>query len=319
MNYGELIKSAFWISLRNRYLWFFGFFVGGSSLNFSGSIPNGGGNFNSDPSGSDFSSALALQGAGGPFENIALIVGIIIVALLLALVFVFFALVSQGGLAESVAAVDRGEGRRFGSTFRSGLSNFWRVLGYYVVFFLISLAFILVIGVPLALLVAGIFAATESLGARIGFVVLVAFVGILLLIAVFVPLSIIGQFALRRIVVDGEGVLGSIGSGYRLFRQSLGRSLLVWLIGIGLALGVGIALLIAAAIVGLILFLPTIALGLGGYATAAIVTGAVAALILIPLLLVATSIIGTFKHAYWTLAYLRLASRDTMPVTQNIV
>lgn len=318
MNYGELIKSAFWISLRNRYLWFFGFFAGGSSLNFSGSIPNGGGNFDSDPGGSDFFSALALQ-SGNPFDNIALIVGIIAVALLLALVFVFFALVSQGGLAASVAAVDRGEGRRFSSTFRSGVSNFWRVLGYYVLLFLISMAFLLVIGVPLALLVAGIFFATESLGARIGFVVLVAFVGILLLIAVFVPLSIIGQFALRRIVLDREGVLGSIGSGYRLFRQNLGRSLLVWLIGIGLALGVGIALLIAGAIVGLILFLPTIALGIAGYSTAAIVTGSVAALILIPLLLVATGAVGTFNHAYWTLAYLRLTSRDAMPAARPAV
>ena len=51
MDSGEFIKSAFWISL--RYLWFFGFFAGGSSFNFSGSFPTGGGDF--DPGGSDFS------------------------------------------------------------------------------------------------------------------------------------------------------------------------------------------------------------------------------------------------------------------------
>ena len=28
MNYGEIITSAFRITLHNRYLWFFGFFVG---------------------------------------------------------------------------------------------------------------------------------------------------------------------------------------------------------------------------------------------------------------------------------------------------
>jgi hypothetical protein len=27
MNYGDLIKDAFWITLRNRFLWFIGFFV----------------------------------------------------------------------------------------------------------------------------------------------------------------------------------------------------------------------------------------------------------------------------------------------------
>jgi hypothetical protein len=42
MNYGDLIKDAFWLTLRNRYLWFFGFFAGGTSA--------GGGNF-SFPSG----------------------------------------------------------------------------------------------------------------------------------------------------------------------------------------------------------------------------------------------------------------------------
>ncbi len=28
MNYGQLITDAFWITLRNRYLWFFGFIRG---------------------------------------------------------------------------------------------------------------------------------------------------------------------------------------------------------------------------------------------------------------------------------------------------
>ncbi len=37
------------------------------------------------------------------------------------------------------------------------------------------------------------------------------------------------------------------------------------------------------------------------------------ALILVPLLLVATGAVGTFNHAYWTPAYLRLVSRDGTP------
>ena len=310
MDYGELIKSAFWISLRNRYLWFFGFFAGGSSFNFSGNIPTGGGGFDSDPGGSELSPALALQPGQGIFDNTALLVGIVALAVLLTIVVLFFSLVSQGALAEGVAAVDRGEARRFGSSFRAGLSSFWRVLGYYVLFLLISLGFLLLIALPLVLLSVGVFAATESLGARVGSVVLAALLGISLLIVVFVPLFIIGQFALRRIVVHREGVLGSIGDGYRVFRRNPGSSLLVLLLSIGLALGVGISLLIVTLIVGLILFLPTIALGVAGYSTAAIATGVVAALILVPLFLVASGAVGTFNHAYWTLAYLRLTSRD---------
>ena len=101
------------------------------------------------------------------------------------------------------------------------------MLGYYVLLSLISLGFLLVVVLPLVLLFLGVFAATESAGVRTGFGGLVALAGILLLIALFVPLSIVGQFVLRRMVVDREGILGSFGSGYRLFRRNLGRSLLV--------------------------------------------------------------------------------------------
>jgi hypothetical protein len=48
MNYLDLIKDAFWITLRNRYLWFFGFFAGagGGGTNFG--FPSGSGDFDVD-------------------------------------------------------------------------------------------------------------------------------------------------------------------------------------------------------------------------------------------------------------------------------
>jgi hypothetical protein len=128
------------------------------------------------------------------------------------------------------------------------------------------------------------------------------------LVIVFVLVAIVRQFARRELVVRGASVLGSVGSGYRLFRRNLGRSVLVWLIQLGLMLGAGIALLIALVIVGLLLFLPTILLAVAQYTTAAIAAGVVAGLILLPLLIVALAILGTFNHSYWTLAYLRLTS-----------
>ena len=32
MNYGDLNKDAYWITLRDRFLWFFGFFVAGQKF-----------------------------------------------------------------------------------------------------------------------------------------------------------------------------------------------------------------------------------------------------------------------------------------------
>jgi membrane-anchored glycerophosphoryl diester phosphodiesterase (GDPDase) len=311
MNYGELIGDAFRITLRNRYLWVFGFFAGGStSFNVPTNVPTGGGNFNTDDFQSSSSMVSALQ-VGQGLGTGGLIAGLVIVAVIIALFFIFMAIISQGALADSVAAIDRGDRRGFGVAFRSGMGNFWRVLGYYVVFFLIAIGLLLVIGIPVALVIGGTFAATQSVGARITVSVVVGILAVLALIVVFVPLSIIGQYALREIVVRRERVLGSVGTGYGIFRRNIGRSLLVLLIQFGISIGIAIAFLLALLIVGLVLFIPTIALAVAGYSTAAIIAGVIAGVILLPLILVATGAIGTFSHAYWTLAYLRLTAPPT--------
>jgi hypothetical protein len=316
VNYGDLIKDAFWLTLRNRYLWFFGFFAGGTSTGANFNVPSGGsGGIDNedcgDPGGSGFWGQMSAQDFDpGQLmaDNLALILGIIALVVLVVLFFIVMTLISQGALAESVAAIDRNESRRFSSSFRAGLSNFWRVLGYYLLFILITLGLLLLIGIPIALLVAGVFAGTESTGVQVATVILTVLVGIVLLIVVFIPLSIIGQFALREVVVGRAGVVHSVGGGYRLFRRNLGRSLLVWLIQVALSIGTGIVLLIVLLVLGFILFLPTIILAVAGYTTAAIVAGIVAVLILLPLLIVASGALGTFNHSYWTLAYLRLVA-----------
>ena len=306
MNYGDLIRDAFRITLHNRFLWFFGFFAGGTGTNFVGNVPSGGGNFNFDDfqrSSSDISGLTAQVGQG--LSETVLILGIVVV-LIIALFFIVLAIISQGALADSVAAIDRGQGRRFGSAFTSGMGNFWRVLGYYVVFFLIALGLLMVIGIPVALLIGGTFAATQSTGARVSVAVVVGILAVLLLIVVFIPLSIIGQYALRDIVVRRERVLGSVGSGYGLFRHNIGRSLLLWLIQLGISIGIGIAFILLLLIVGLILALPAFGFFVAGYSTGVWIAGVPAVLIWILLFLVAAGAIGTFSHAYWTLAYLRL-------------
>jgi hypothetical protein len=314
MNYGDLIREAFRITLHNRYLWFFGFFAGGTGTNFVGNVPSTGGNFNPEEfqrSGAGLSGLTAQVGQG--LSETVLIFGIVVVVLLIALFFIILAIISQGALADSVAAIDRGEGRRFGTAFRSGLNNFWRVLGYIVVFFLVALGLLVVIAIPVALLIGGTFAATQSTGVRISVAVIIGLLAILLLILVFVPLYIISQYALRDIVVRRERVLGSVGSGYSLFRHNIGSSLLLWLIQLGLSIGIGIAFILLLLIVGLILALPVIALAVPGYTTAAWIVGGIEGLlILLPILLVAAGAIGTFSHAYWTLAYLRLTP-PTLP------
>jgi hypothetical protein len=304
VNYGEIITSAFQITLRNRYLWFFGFFVGlGSGGGGGGS--GGGPDFDEQRS-AEIASVAAVQ--QGTFGNALLIIGLVLVGLLILLIFFSLYVVSQGGLTESVAAIDRGEERRFSSTWRAGARNFWPVLWQVLLFVGIVIGLLLAVGIPVALLVVGAFV-TDSTALRAMAVIVAVLVAIALLVLVFVLVAIVRQFARRELVLRGQSVLESVGSGYRLLRRNLGRSLLVWLIQLGLMLAAGIALLIALVIVGFLLFLPTILLAVAKYTTAAIVAGVVAGLILLPLLIVALAVLGTFNHSYWTLAYLRLTNQ----------
>jgi hypothetical protein len=322
LNYWDLIKDAFWITLRNRYLWFFGFFAGvGGSSNFN--FPRGGGGF--EDNDFDRSGASAQFLGQIPFDGpvsalgVAALIGLVLLGLLIFLIFVILAVISNGGLADSVVAIDQGTRRSFGSTWRAGTSRFWRVLGYYILFFLIGLVLLIAIAAPLGLVIAAVFAGTEATGARVVSVVLAVLVAIPLLIVVFVSLSIISQFALREIVVRGERVFGAVGGGLRIFRQNLGRSVLVWLIQIALTIVAAITLLVAGAIVGLVLFVPTILLAVAEYTAAAIVTGIIAGVILLPIVIVAAAALGTFKHAYWTLAYLRITGTESVPSSRRVV
>jgi hypothetical protein len=310
MNYGELLSEAFRLIWRNRFLWFFGFFVGGGA---SFNVPS---NFGG--------------GQGAPFaptpgplrwisENLALFIAVVIaLVVVLALVFIVLAMISHGALAESVAALHRGEPRRFGPAWRAGTANFWRVLGLKALFFLMALGLALLILLPIGLGVAAVLVATDSTGARVLFIALLVIVGFLALILVFLPFAIVNQFALRELVVGQRRVLDSIGGGFGLFRHNIGRSLLVWLLQLGVMLGLGIATLVVVIILGAILLGPAIALFAADQATVAIVVGIVGGLIFLVPLFVISGALGAFNHTYWTLAYLQLTEHPggTEPAQQ---
>lgn len=297
MNYGDLLSEAFRLTWRNRFLWFFGFFVGGASFN----VPSNFGGQQGAP----------FEAAPGPVrwisENLALFLTLVITLVVaIALVYIVLAMLSHGALAESVAALHRGESRRFGLAWRAGTANFWRVLWLKGLIFLMALGLALLILLPVGLGVVAVLAATDSTGVRVLFIVLLVLVGFLALIFVFLPFAIINQFALRELVVGRRRVLESIASGFGLFRRNIGRSLLVWLLQLGVMLGLGIATIVVVVILGAILLGPAIALFAAEQTTAAIVVGIVGGLLFLVPLFVISGALSAFNHTYWTLAYLQL-------------
>ncbi len=301
MNYGDLLSEAFRITWRNRFLWFFGFFVGGASFNIPST--NLGGQGGGVPFGS----------ASGPMrwisENLVLflvIVGLLVLAL--ALVFIVLAMISHGALAESVAALHRGEPRRFGSAWRVGTAYFWRVTWLKGLFFLMALGLALLIFLPAVLGVIAVFVSTQSVGLRVLSVVLGVLFVLALLILVFLPFAIVNQFALRELIVGGRRVMDSIGGAFGLFRRNIGKSLLAWLVQLGVMLGLGIATLVVIVILAVILLGPAVALFATDQTAAAIVVGVIGGLLFLIPVVVISGALSAFNHTYWTLAYLQLTS-----------
>lgn len=306
MRYGEIISQAVGITWRNKFLWFFGFFAGvGGSFNFPGGGGNAGG-----PGGGPGGLPGPLSDVGRWIsDNLALFLTVTItLVVVIGLVLIALSIISQAALTDSVAAIDRGERRRFGSTWRAGTANFWRVLGLKILLLLISLALGLALALVIGLPTAGVFVVTESVGARVVAVVLAVLAAIALLILVFVPFAVISQWALRRLVLDRERIVASIGGGIGLFRRNIGRSLLVWLIQLGLMLGAGILMIVVLIIFGLVLVGPAFLLANADYTAAAVAVGAVGGVVLLAIFLVLSSVLGTFNSSYWTLAYLRLTN-----------
>jgi hypothetical protein len=97
------------------------------------------------------------------------------------------------------------------------------VLGLKVLFLLISLRLAIVIVAPLALVGWAMFSSTDSAGLVFLFTFFAVLLAITLFILVFVPVAIVGQLALRELVLGGERVLGSIRAALDLFWSNLGR------------------------------------------------------------------------------------------------
>jgi hypothetical protein len=95
LNYGDLIKDAFWITWSNRFLWFFGIFAGGMTANANFNIPPGNfGGFDGDDFGDsgrggfgDTRSALGFDPGQWILDNLALIVVVAAMVVLIVLLF----------------------------------------------------------------------------------------------------------------------------------------------------------------------------------------------------------------------------------------
>jgi len=133
MDYFGIVKKAFHISFKNKFLWIFGLLASGAA-GFQGynSLPN------SFTNGSEWSK---YTNGSGNFDFVTfwanyggIILILMLVLVLLAIAFFVLNIISQGALVSSVERISSGEKPDFYDGFHDGWHQFWRVWGMNLIF-----------------------------------------------------------------------------------------------------------------------------------------------------------------------------------------
>lgn len=303
MDFNDVLRSAWAITWRHRFLWVLGFFAG-TPASSCGNVGNGfrGWSTGDRDRNGDGGMRGLLDDAGTWVQNHAtLVITVIAVVVVIGLVMSLISLIAQGGLCRATADVARGRPSSLGAAWRTGLGLFWRYFRLNLIQAAVSL--------PLVLLgaAAGILVVTGTGG--IAVVAILGIAGIILFVA-FIPVTIAFAYAQRSLVLSGGGARASFGVGVRLLTANLGSSVVAWAVLLGVTLAAGVALIAAAIAAALVLLI----VGLIGYAVA----GQVAIVLLLVMggaaflagSLLFSAVVSTFNASYWTLVYLRLNGED---------
>lgn len=296
MDYGSLIGRAWDILWNNKWLVLLGILValGGGGPGGGGSGYNFGGNFSGD-----FDTAQYGEGFEGmpdlseeelqqfldeflPVAGIglAILIPILCIALIIGIVLWAIGNIARGGLIAGVNQIETEGVSQFGEAWRAGWEKGWRLIGIGLIPAIPGLVLLLV-GLALGVAIFGVIAATEDTAAPVaaGVGMIITFVAIGCLVAlVSLALSVLRTFADRACMLEDTGVFESYRRGWEVLRDNFGPALILFLIQVGISIGLGILMLVPSIIMTL-------------------------CCLLWPLLWVINGTIVTFFSTLWTLAW----------------
>ena len=310
LDFGAILSRAWKITWENKVLWIFGLLAAMGN----GAAGGGGGAGGGDGGGRDFGpGGLELPPPARRFVEspdpriIAIVIGVICVLVLIALVLFVLSIIGRGGLIGGVRLADDNGRVTFGEAWRVGLRNFWRV-------FLIGLIVgVGVIGLVLILLVPGIFFSITIIGLLCGLPLIFAFV------VAAIVLGIVAYFAQIAAVVEDLSVTAALGRAWEVIRANLGDIIIL-----------GIVLIVAQAVIGVVIALPVIVtlipivFAVIGFinesqnmAVGGLIVAGLCFVAYLPVLIVLGGVLETWITSAWTLAYRQFIRPMAAPGAQS--
>jgi len=298
MPYWENVTRSFRIAWNHKYLWLIALFsgeAGGANFNYSQSTPTRGGTTSAQQISDAQASALTWLS-----DHSSLVILLIVIWLVVIVAFFILAAVCQGATVRASAEHDAERPFNLAWAWRAGVSTTWVIVRFRLLILLLNLP---VVAIVIGLLVA-IFAALTGNGTAGAFI---ALLGLLLLLAIpyVIYLALLDRLGSRAIILEQLMARAGLARGHRLLFKRLGRTLLVWLLSVGVALVVGLLL---ACFLGLI-FVPLILVGvaIGSSNSAALLPLVIlGGLVLLAISLVIQAFLAAQSSTYWTLAFRRL-------------
>jgi hypothetical protein len=288
MDYGRVVNKSFEVAWRFKSLWILGLFAGGSTTGFnwptnlSENLGLEDIDFSTRHFGLDFWDSWIPEG---------LVISLLLWLFFIGLLFLIMHFVGVAGLIDAANKITRGGRYRLGESFSTGFRHFWQFLALGVGLFFFIVGFIVFIALFIVLLF--------KLHTVLGILGLLFIVPIVFCFAV--ASGNIYSLAQRSIVVRGNSIGDGLEEGYRLFRHNIGKNIVIFLVDIGLSIGLWLLALIVWGIVGIPIAAIVIASGLGW--VAAILLGLLLGL---PVSLVVGGFGGTVLTNLYTLFYFEL-------------
>ena len=314
MQYGNLLKRAWNIIWRNKIMWVFGFLAalgsgggGGGGGGGSGRVPSG---ELPGPGGLDLppDAERALTRLFTDQTIILIIVAVFVIAVLISLVIALLSALGHGALVEMAREADDTETTNFGAGWNVGVHRMFPV---FLIRFLLGLppALLIILGLAPFLLsfipllaqsggrdLEGLFAG-GTIATLLGCAAPACCIAVLLAI----PLSVLETLAIRALVLEEQGIVGSIKRGWAILTRNLGEVVIVWLIFLVVGIAVGVLIGLPLTFVAIAALVP---LGIASALSPIMLVPLVMLICFIALLSAALrSIVEAYTSTVWTLAY----------------
>jgi len=218
MEYGRIVSRAFEIAWRHKWLWLFGMFAAGTGFNLKLEYILG----TSPTNPFDFQNSAAID----PSQILTLYAGLIPFAIIFGCVM----LLAKGAIIDSVNKIERGGTYSFASAFSAGIDYFLRFLGIGIIFFMIWMAYFIIVVIIVAVCAA----------VHVALAVMVGFVAFFLSFLFFIAGTQVMNLAERVVVLRNSGIMDALSEGVQLLKMHFGKNIAAFFIlfGFGIAFGI---------------------------------------------------------------------------------